>query len=131
VTATVTRLQPRPQRIRVYLAGPMRGRVGYNFHAFEAGAAELRQLNYDVISPAEHDLELGFDPALDVDQQEFDLRAALLWDLQQVLAADGVVTLAGWAHSTGALAEVATARAAGIPVFELAEILDGQTQVAA
>ena len=111
---------PFRQRIRVYLAGPMRGRVRYNFDAFAEAAAELRELGYEVVSPAEHDLEQGFN-----------IRQVLAWDLEQVIGADAVVTLPGWAHSLGALAEVATARAVGIPVLELAEILEHEAAVAA
>jgi nucleoside 2-deoxyribosyltransferase len=108
--------------MRIYLAGPMRGRVEHNFPAFRNGAALLRLLGHEVVSPAEHDLDLGFDPKLPLEAQNFDLRAALAWDLEQVLAADAVVTLFGWQHSAGARAEVATAQAAGIPTYDFSEM---------
>lgn len=108
----------------VYLAGPMRGRPQHNFPGFRAAARYLRRRGYIVVSPAEHDLEQGFDPKRSLEEQNFDLRAALAWDLQQVLAADAVVVLPGWQHSNGALAEVATARAAGIPSYDLDEMPD-------
>jgi hypothetical protein len=108
---------------KVYLAGPMRGRPSYNFPAFEAATEALRELGYEVISPAEHDLEEGFDPDLTLEAQDFDLREALTWDLVQLLQSEGVVVLPGWGHSAGALAEVAVARAAGVPVFDLEELV--------
>lgn len=107
--------------MKLYVAGPMRGRREYNFPAFRQAAELLRLLGHEVVSPAEHDLEHGFDPTRSIEEQDFDLRAALTWDLQQVLAADAVVTLMGWEHSAGARAEVAAAHAAGIPTFVLAE----------
>jgi hypothetical protein len=116
---------------RIYLAGPMRGRVGFNFPTFAAAAAELRAFGYKVVSPAEHDLELGFDPDQPLEVQGFDLKAALAWDLEQVLTVDAVVVLPGWSHSAGALAEVATARAVGTPVLDYAEIVEHGTEVAA
>ena len=131
--AKILPLTPLPQPLRVYLAGPMRGRDQHNFPAFHGAAFALRGLGYNVVSPAEHDLELGFDPDKTIAEQDidFDLRAVLAWDMQQVLAVDAVVTLPGWAHSSGARAEVAVAQAGGVPVMELAEILDFGGAVAA
>jgi hypothetical protein len=126
--ATIHPLQP---RVRIYLAGPMRGRDRFNFDAFTAAARELRHLDYVVVSPAEHDLEGGFDPDRGMAEQGFDIRAVLAWDLEQVIGSDAVIVLPGWAHSAGALAEVATARAIGIPVLELSEILEHGAAVAA
>jgi hypothetical protein len=40
---------------RLYLAGPMQNIPGYNFPAFEAATATLRDLGYQVVSPAEND----------------------------------------------------------------------------
>lgn len=104
-----------------YVAGPMRGYAEYNFPAFADACARLRAVGHIVISPHEHDLENGFDPARSLAEQGFDLRAALRWDLDSVLSADRVVVLPGWEHSSGAQAEVAVAKAAGIPWATLAD----------
>lgn len=109
--------------MRVYLAGPMRGRDEHNFPAFAKAAWLLRESGHEVVSPAEHDLALGFDPHRSLEEQNFDLRTALAWDLQQVLEADAVAVLTGWQHSSGARAEVATAQAAGIPTFDVVELV--------
>lgn len=114
--------------MRVYLAGPMRGRDEHNFPAFARAAWLLRESGHEVVSPAEHDLALGFDPHRPLDEQDFDLRASLAWDLQQVLEADAVAVLDGWQHSSGARAEVATAQAAGIPTFDVAELANAYTR---
>lgn len=98
--------------MKVYIAGPMRGYDCFNFPAFDACAADLRQFGYDVISPAEHDREQGFDETKN-SLDGFDMTTALLWDLEQVANVDAIVLLPGWEKSTGVAAELATARALG------------------
>lgn len=107
--------------MRVYVAGPMRGRPEWNFPAFTAAAERLRAAGHDVVSPAEHDLEMGFDPTgmtghEDLSDLGFDLRKALVWDLEQVSESDGVFLLPGWEQSAGARAEHALAVALGLLV---------------
>lgn len=41
--------------MRIYLAGPMSGFPQMNFPAFYAAAKKLREIGYDVVSPAELD----------------------------------------------------------------------------
>ena len=99
----------------VYIAGPMTGLPEFNFPAFDEAAAKYRALGYDVISPAEHDRDTGFDErGTSGDPDEaialgFDKAAALLWDLEQVSKVDGIVLLPGWQRSGGVLAELALA----------------------
>ncbi len=122
---------------RVYVAGPLRGYARWNFDAFAEAAAVLRAAGYEVISPAEHDIEGGFDPeATSLDG--FDLKAAFRWELEQVMAADAVVVLEGWRASKGATAEVKVAQAIGTPVWTLEACLSiaewvtaGRSQAAA
>lgn len=102
--------------MRAYLAGPMRGYPRWNFDAFYAAARDLRERGWEIVSPAEHDVAQGFDPSSD-SLDGFDLRAAFLWDVQQVIAADAVIVLPGWERSTGATAEVAVARVFSTPIY--------------
>ncbi|MHB1624229.1 MAG: DUF4406 domain-containing protein [Candidatus Dormibacteria bacterium] len=104
--------------MRVYLAGPMRGIEQFNFPAFHEAAAQMRALGHEVISPAEHDLELGFDPTLN-SLDGFDMEAAMRWDVAQVLTADVVYLLAGWESSEGVAVELAVAKAIGVPIQEI------------
>jgi hypothetical protein len=101
----------------------MRGHYYYNFPAFLDAAEKLRVAGYTVLSPAEHDLQEGFDPGRPMEEQGFDLREALRWDVAAVLRSDLLVFLPGWALSKGATAEYYVARAADIPTLSLEEAL--------
>lgn len=103
-----------PKRKRVYLAGPMTNFPNWNFHNFDRVRDDYIMRGFDVVSPADHDRDNGFEgmgrdgtvaelKALNV---HFDLPAALLWDLQQIAESDGVVLLTGWEYSRGARAEL-------------------------
>lgn len=76
--------------MKVYLAGGMRGYPSFNFPSFDAAAAELRKRFITVISPAEIDRELGFDPTglegteAELRDMGFDLHAAMQRDLLPV-----------------------------------------------
>lgn len=107
--------------MRVYLAGPMTGYPRWNFDAFEDAARRLREAGHEVWSPHERDLAKGFDPGSD--GAGFDLRQALVDDVEAVLASEAVVLLPGWEDSPGALIEVVTAEAAGIPWEPLESVL--------
>lgn len=116
--------------MNVYLAGPMRGYAEFNFPAFHAAAEELRSFKYNVFSPAERDNNIGFDPSgmkgdhAELEPAGFDLRDALGADLSYICSdADAVVVLPGWEKSSGAQAEVATAKALSLPVMTLAEAM--------
>lgn len=105
----------------VYLCGPMRGYPEYNFPAFDEAEMALIDYGYVVVSPAAHDRDMGFDPTDPASFGpfgSFDLKESLLWDLEQVHAADLVFVLPGWEQSRGCRAEVAAALSADIPVFE-------------
>jgi hypothetical protein len=114
--------------MRVYLAGPMRRLPAFNFPAFHDAARILRGLGHEVFNPAEADENNGFDPEgmtghEDLAHLGFDLRAALGADLAFIChKADAVVVLPGWERSLGATAEVATARALGLPVRSVEEM---------
>ncbi len=108
-----------------YLAGPMSGRVLYNFPAFDSAAADLRSQGITVISPAELDRQSGFDPtSLPADWDwrtlpaHFSLDAAIKRDLDAIASVDAIHLLPGWQNSKGANAERAMAIWRGLAVFE-------------
>lgn len=112
---------------QVYLSGPMRGYKDHNFPAFLAAAEQLRDKGYVVFSPAEHDIESGFDYRTGRwAGREHTIREMMLNDLGWIARyADLVVCLPGWRKSKGALAEVHAARSVNIPVYELDDMLNG------
>ncbi len=110
-----------PGTLTIYLSGPMTGYPEHNFPAFTWAAAALRQAGFAVLAPHEKDLQEGFDP--ESDGSDFDLRAALEWDIEAVLVSDVVVVLPGWEDSPGCAIEIATAASLGLPVVTLAEAL--------
>lgn len=117
---------------KLYLAGPMRGILEFNFPAFHAAAARLRAEGFEVFSPAEKDNErhgtdiskgnMTGDETIATQQHGFNLREALGLDLAYICAeADGVALLPGWENSKGARAERAAAEALGLEIIVLSE----------
>jgi Domain of unknown function (DUF4406) len=113
--------------MKLYLAGPMRGKPFFNFPEFDKAAKALREAGHEVFSPAERDRSAHGDIAsknVSGDEQEaaeeygFNLREALAADMKFICEeAEGIALLPGWENSKGALAERATARALGIKEF--------------
>jgi len=99
---------------KLYIAGPMTNIVNWNFHNFDRAANEYRERGYDVVNPADHDREVGFEgmgrdgtvAELKAQNISFDLPAALLWDLTQIAQCEGMVLLKGWENSRGVRAEL-------------------------
>lgn len=104
---------------RVYLAGPMTGIEEFNFPAFHAAAADLRERGIEVFSPAEKDLEDGFDPKKD---EAKPLAHYMIDDLAAVCGSDGVVCLPGWQKSKGARLETMVAHYLDIPVVSYPDL---------
>lgn len=103
----------RPQLPRVYLAGPMTGLPDLNYPAFYAAAASLRQMGYQVESPAECEL-----PPDTTSWQQF-MRSGIT----QLMRCDAIVMLPGWQKSKGANAEHTIAKLIDIPVLHLDEAI--------
>lgn len=125
----MTTIDTEEPKLHIYLAGPMRGLPEFNFPAFAEGTARLIARGHNVFSPAQRDLDTGFDPTgmdgnEDLSELGFDLRHALGADTHWICkTADCVVVLEGWEMSAGANAECMLARALGLPVYELDDFL--------
>lgn len=121
---------------RLYLAGPMRDYPSYNFPAFDAAAARLRAAGYSVVSPAEMDRDLGFDPDVDEADDAF-VDGALRRDVRAIAGCDAVALLDGWQASQGVAVELQVARALGLdlldehgrPITEAAPAVDGEVRI--
>lgn len=112
--------------MKLYLAGPMRGKRFFNFPAFDEARDRLVAMGHEVVSPADLDRARGFDGCkcspddpCDKAPEGFDLDACILEDVAAVLACDGVVFLDGWLDSAGARAEYAAAEWRGKHRFVL------------
>lgn len=116
--------------MKIYVGGPMRGIPEFNFPAFNAAAAALRDQGHYVFNPAQRDNEKhgtdiskGNIEGCEVKAAKdhgFNLREALGADLAWICAeADAIALLPGWKTSKGATAEHATAVALGLLVLLL------------
>ena len=94
-----------------YLAGPIRGVLGYA-KRFDEAKARLEALGWDVISPVDHLRTVGEVPGHPLDD-----RAGLAWDINQLVWVDAVMLIDGWEYSLGARAEFAVACALSIPCW--------------
>jgi hypothetical protein len=103
--------------MRIYLAGPMRGKPLYNFPAFDEAAARLRKLGHEVHNPAEVDRENGFDPERPILTNAF-MRRAFAGDVAAICEADAIAMLPGWRDSEGARIEHAIAVMLGLEVLD-------------
>lgn len=107
----------------IYLAGPMRGYPSFNFPAFDFAAGKLRTEGHQVFSPAERDRTIHGaalednptgDEQLAIAKVGFSLREALGADMVFITqTANAIALLPGWEKSSGATAELATAKALG------------------
>lgn len=113
--------------MKLYISGPMRGLPEFNFPAFLEAGKMLRKMGHKPLSPAQRDLDNGFDPTgycgwEDLASLGFSLREALAEDCRMICEeAEGVVVLDGWEDSKGAKAEVALGQALGLPILRLEE----------
>lgn len=96
---------------RIYLSGPMTGMPEHNFPAFNAEAARLRALGYDVVNP----VDINPDPGVTWHQ-------CLRNDLQALLTCDTLALLDGWMISQGAHLELHVAHRVGMRIVEARQI---------
>jgi hypothetical protein len=112
---------PEPRKRVLYIAGPMRGVAWFNYPMFDRVAKELRDAGNEVISPADEDRKVGFDPFANPEYriadactfpseasfESFDKTVRRCFE--SVLRCDEIVLLPGWENSNGAVAELTLA----------------------
>lgn len=118
--------------MKVYIAGPMTGIPQFNYPAFDAAAADLRERGYEVVSPAEMDDVEARNAALaspDGDLANFAFSTGHTWgdllarDVKLVAdIVDGVVCLDGWQKSRGAQLETFVARLCKKPIYRYPDL---------
>jgi hypothetical protein len=107
----------------------MRGKPLLNYEAFYGAADLIRSKGHTVFNPAEQDtIVYGVDCKLEdkaLEAADVTVRELLAADLAWICAhAEAVIALRGWTKSPGGNAEVATAKALGIPVYALNYFLE-------
>lgn len=95
-----------------YICGPMSGLPDFNYPAFNSAAKQLRDRGHTVFNPAENGLASSA-------PWTSHMRA----DIRMLMGCDRVVTLPGYRGSKGATLEVHIARALGMDVVSLAQVL--------
>ena len=108
-------------KMKLYLAGPMRGYPKFNFPAFFAAAKKLRKEGHTVFCPAEKDIkDYGSLKRVTLEYQKDPqkvMRSVIRKDLNWIIdKAEGIVFLPGWKKSKGAKAEKALAEFLGLKV---------------
>ncbi|KRV74533.1 DUF4406 domain-containing protein [Pseudomonas citronellolis] len=98
---------------RIYLAGPMTGYRDFNYPAFNAEAARLRQLGYHVENPAENAV-----PACGT------WAGYMRLALAQLVTCETIALLPGWLASRGANIERALAVDLGMKIVMAADITE-------
>jgi hypothetical protein len=97
--------------MKIYIAGPMTGRVQFNYPAFHQAATLLRAAGHVVINPAEN-------PAPSCGSWLGYMRMSVA----QVASVDCLVMLPGWPFSKGARIEYLLAKLLGLGVTSLKKI---------
>jgi hypothetical protein len=105
---------------RIYISGPMTGVPDFNFPAFNAEAARLRSMGYDVVNPE----EINTDTSTPYNE-------CMRNDLKALLDCDTIAMLDGWMDSKGAHLEMHIAHRVGIKVVESRTIVDPALEMAA
>jgi hypothetical protein len=104
--------------MKLYIAGPMSGLPHHNAPAFDAVAASLRALGFDVVSPPEitrDNPQPGIHDDGSIDPTTYARLVRL--DLLALLDCDAVVVLDGWERSRGARLEAVIADRLGLRVY--------------
>lgn len=135
-----------------YIAGPMRGRPGFNFPAFFAAEFELTKVGWQVFNPARMDVQTDAWPNVEsytltlpehrrgltqlikpLDGAKFDPEdfrkyarrdCRVLIDYLRAEEGDALVILPGHEESIGATAEKAVARWVALPIITLEDALN-------
>lgn len=111
-------------KMKIYIAGPMRGYANFNFQSFYDAEEWLTSKGYEVFNPARVDVEFhGADihtsnatgDELQAAQQGLTGREALTRDAAMIAQSDALYMLVGWENSAGAQAEWALAKAMRVP----------------
>lgn len=109
--------------MKLYIAGPMRGKDFFNFAEFDRVAGVIEELGHVPVSPADLSRNAVRDKGLatgiegNYGAPNFAIEDFMEKDIRAMRDVDGIVLLDGWENSKGAAVELAYARYRGIPVY--------------
>ena len=103
------------KRLKVYIAGPMRGIIDFNYPRFNSCAQSLREIGWDVVNPAEIGAKYGTPEQINANPELLKLVTNI--ELFALKSCDAIFMLEGWNTSQGAKNELAAAIAAGLEVY--------------
>lgn len=113
--------------MRVYIAGPMRGKHNWNREAFEQACAVWESKGHRPISPWNVARELGYFSHEDVGRRH--LEHVMFVDLANLASCDAVAVLPGWERSIGSTMEVAAAQFLQLPIYNAMTMEDITTNL--
>lgn len=102
--------------MRVFISGPMKGYAAHNYPAFDAAAAQLRSLGFEVVNPAAIGRHYGIHAQCPADQDT--VKTLLLSDLAALAYCDAMLLLPGHERSDGSHIEEVFGEYFGVPAFE-------------
>lgn len=98
--------------MKLYVAGPMSGYPELNFPAFHTEAARLRAFGFEIVNPA----EINVDPSAG-------WLECMRADIRELVTCDGIALLQGGEQSRGAAVEHTLARGLGLRVMQARHIV--------
>tara|TARA_Y100000401_G_scaffold116613_1_gene122824 strand:+ start:99 stop:461 length:363 start_codon:yes stop_codon:yes gene_type:complete len=102
-------------KVKIYIAGPMRGYENLNHEAFDLAERSLsKSVIFDPVNPAKMDRAFGLDSSVDMTKEE--LKDALKRDVDVIFESDAMYMLRGWERSEGAKMEHSLAVALGMSI---------------
>lgn len=118
-------MSPTTTKRKIYIAGPMRGIVYYNYWAFENAENILKDIGYEVINPHRIDQANGLDVLSLPENTDWNtlpeslvLNTTIMHDVSAILSCTDIFMLKNWDISIGATAEHRLALWAGLNIHE-------------
>ena len=106
---------------KCYIAGPMTGYDEFNYPAFHDAAMRLRDMGFEVVSPAElNPIELSLQ--VDDDYHRRLYPSFIKRDITALMECDHIYMLDGWEKSKGATLEHHIATVLGIELIVLEHV---------
>lgn len=100
-------IEPPQKKLRIYIAGPMSGYLDGNFPSFFTKEKQLIAEGWDVVNPAQMDVDRGIDPN---QLGEYDYEDCASRDIEALHTCDAIYMLSGFQYSKGACWERALAK---------------------